>query len=443
MTQQSSALVRLPDPAATATATGTSGEVSEAVLEAFEDALAEVVADAWQDLAELPGYRDLAAGEAQAVRDALRRSTLVFVTCLREGRGLNGEDREYYRGLGADRAWKGIPIEALEHAFRAGYHNSHRRMERAAHELLKHRPVDRADQVRTLNARMLELFPAAWTAAREGYEAALVGELTPRHVARRRFVTDVLDGAVEDTDVEERLRRLGVRAPDRWQPLVVVVRSPSHPDLADSVEAVLETTQDAMAGPVRDGPVRHAAILVPATADGAPGFDGERVGAVARRHDVTVVAGTRCRLELISPTYRRLRGHLDLIARIAPTPGILSIRKLVRHAVLAAGSRDDAAWFVGAVLAPVLGPCDLRWDPLATLFAVHDADGDRAAAADALDVSERTVRRRIRRVSDLLAIDPNNPVCRGDVATALRLLRLHGDTLPPPHDLAWTHHYVQ
>lgn len=358
----------------------------------------------------------------------------TFVACLREDRELDAPDLTLFRDLGVRRAVSSISSEALEEAWHVTFDVIQLELDRIVHD---HPNPSSGEVGRTLIGRVLRLLPDALQAGRAGHRAAVAGRRLPHHLERRNVVSDLLDDRIDGRAAGNRLARLGVAtaelhlAADRGRRLPRLPRRAAAGagrghrraggrDHRPGVRPADPPHGDAGACADRPRPAAGRAVRVDRRPPRRHGRGGSPRWSGAGRGDLPA-AGRPPRRD--RPAGRPSGGAVHPTAGALRRPGRHAgrRRRLVRRrrARTAAGTLRPA--------------CDL----LASLYAVHDADGDLQAAADALGLAERTVRDHLRRAAGLLEIDHDGAVVGGDVGTALDLLRVHGHQLPPPGDPAW------
>lgn len=388
--------------------------------------------EACDELWGMSGYEDLTSSQREQVRAAVRGTVEIFIGQMETGDGeLTDEDRHFFEQLGVTRAWNGIQLGHVKQGFDVGYRHAYEHLARAAHA----RGEVGAIAAASLATQLAGLYRQAWDAIERGHRAAFRSGVLPEEGDRRALVTGILTGTADPQQLMEALGRSTSASNRRWK-LVLVVGHPSEGDVELAAgDLVAAARPGAARGQRCTDPVHHVPVLLDTSPeDGAD--DPLQPESLAHRHGVTFVVARADDTSRLAEVYRVVERHLALVTRLVPGPGVVTVRRLMRHAVLVDPSIDDAEWFIRDVLGAVLGVGSGRWDPLATLYALHDADGDTDEAAAALGLAARTVRGHLARITELLGVDPNSIGSAYDIGVALRMLRVHADRLPPTSDVA-------
>lgn len=407
--------------------------VRRAVLGELRRRVDDIEDEACDELWGMDGYEDLTAPQREQVRAAVRRTVVIFVRQMEsDGDELTDGDRHFFEQLGVSRAWSGVQLGHVKQGFDVGYRCAYGHLSLIAQASGE----AGARATASLATRLAGLYRQAWDAIERGHRAAFRGGILPEEGDRRTLVTGILTGTADPQQLVELLGgSTSVRA-RRWD-LVLVVGHPAGGDVEQAADDLLEAARwGAARGQRLSDPLSHVPVLVDRSPEDRTD-DPLRAEPLAHHHGVTFVVARSddaCRL---AESYRVVERHLPLVTRLTQRPGLVTARQLMRHAVLVDPSIEGAEWFIRDVLGAVLGVGSSRWDPLATLYALHDADGDVDEAAASVGLAARTVRGHLARITDLLGVDPTSIGSVYDMGVALRMLRVHADDLPRPEDAAW------
>jgi DNA-binding PucR family transcriptional regulator len=184
---------------------------------------------------------------------------------------------------------------------------------------------------------------------------------------------------------------------------------------------------------LRTSPSPHAVILVPTPT--AEAWTSARRGASQAAHDQGVilvaidpVAGPSA----IHRAYGAAARDVPL-ARAVAGPGEVRPDDLVVFRVLASAGPDEGKALLSRTLGPLFQLTENRRETLLeTLDALWASEGRVVEAADALAITERALRYRIRRLQELTGLDPDNPADRLQLDLARHALRLYPDHLVMP-----------
>lgn len=346
------------------------------------------------------------AGFAEALAD-VSRSCRTLTRAERESRRALGERaadagfglRELTAGhlAAARRAWPALPGVA------------------GAHD---------AAELRQVGAAVLAALEAGIGAPAEGHVRAQRHATRRAEAARRRFVDDLLYGRSDPGRVAEQAEGFGLRLADRH---TVAVAAPARGKPYDEAHPLLRRVESELAGRFGD----HDALIAPK--DGrlvcvAPTTqrpvldafmkltstpDGTRV-AVSRPH--SGAAG-------VVRSYEEALSALDLAERLALDDRVLNAANLLVFPVLL---RDRAA--MSDLVQSVLGPLETARGGAAplleTISAYAAANYVNAGAARRLDLSVRALSYRLERIAALTGFDPDDPLQRYTLETAVLGARL-------------------
>lgn len=410
--------------------------LTETVLERVVDALdrqREVMVDAvlagMRD--EVPAYRDLSDRDAELVREGVRLTVNQFVDLLCEQRRLSPSELAMIESLGGVRAAQGVPMDDMLQGIRAA-------MSAGWDYIVGLVPTDAPTDavvpaVGHLGDEVFHFMQQSAAVMAKGYTAHQRLGLTARVRARDEAVEELLAGVFDsDADVERRAAALGIdlRVPHG---LLLLALPEAAGDVADALrttrDALVDRLPDVLDGSVRMAPTVHAVIVVPApTAD-----DWQRAVdlavEVAARQRVLVLAADPVRgASGIHAAYTDAVRLVRIVRRVGTRPGVLRPDDLVVYRFLDAAGAEEGRRLVRRVLGPVLEqPAEWRGKLLGALRAMATTNGVLTDAADYLQVHEKTVRYRLRRLEELTGLDVARPLDRLQLDTALLLLDLYPD----------------
>ena len=423
---QVDAVVDLTDrPAVGQEADASARSVLGSLLRGMEERTDLIVSETLAQAAQLEGYRDLSQAQVQRVHRMIAASIAIVLRRIgepdgvREGEEVSGPDGEFYRMLGASRAWSGVPLDSLQEAFDICYERANAHLTQVAQQ---YGEVG-ADAVGAFARRLAKLYTKVWATIEKGYAEARTGNRKPDDSQRRELVSSVLDGMVGPQGLEVAAAGSPVTAGPAIL-LVAVARTPRD-GLGEAVTALLAAFPNALEGVERQEPVVHVPVLVPVRADGDGLERRPRLRELAHEFGVTLVDTDPADLDGLGAAYRPVRRHLDLAMLAGGPSGVVSVGRLMRYAAVRASCPEEARWIVDRMTGPLVAASSSCWDRLATVYAVHDAEGDLQAAAEELGRARRTVRHHLSVIGGLLDVDLGKGRIPVDVDLALLLRRIH------------------
>jgi hypothetical protein len=316
----------------------------------------------------------------------------AFVRAGRRGRAPAGEELDFVRARGAQRAHELLPLDALLETYLIG--------QRTFWEAIVAAAGDSEEGLRAaqeLTAFTFEYTHSINVAVAEAYMAESRAQASEVERGRRDLLDRLLSGRPPGPDEERRAEALGLRAGP------VVVAEPSERVVMRAL------AREGAFVVARHGEVIGIAPLEPADLRAAL----LRAAAFLKRtHSVTLRAGvsTPC-------------GSLGELGR-----GYVEARRALGHAAPVALLEDIPLFDYLAATADetahlLLPPGIDKLSPLAeTLRAYADCDLNVARAAELLNVHANTVHYRLRRVQELTGRDPRRFSELVELTTALRII---------------------
>lgn len=355
-----------------------------------------------------PAYRAAIDADPGDVRREVRRSLRHSVASLLDPARSREAARACSARIGAERAARGLPLDALLNAFRIG---GALVWQALVDEVTRHHPRD-AHLLVHLAADVRNFVDDHCARVAESYRAA-ERELTWRRENRRRLLAaDLLDGATRIADLPDAAAALGLPERGRYA-VVLVAGGRGAPPLPHGFRAVWHPGPDAERGIVGLGEcgVRRLAAAWRASTDGTPGV---RVGISSAVEGLAAVGGAR-----------RLA---ETALRICPAGGGTVLLDDELPAALVAAEPALGDLLADRVLGPLraLPPAD-RALLLDTLTVWLDCDGSAQRAAARLYCHRNTVLNRLRRCEQLTGRSLTRPADLVELALALTAHRLDRD----------------
>ncbi|MCQ4205827.1 PucR family transcriptional regulator [Streptomyces longispororuber] len=357
-----------------------------------------------------PAYRAAIDADPGDVRDEVRRSLRHSVGSLLDPGPARAAARACSARIGAERAARGLPLDAVLHAFRLG---GALVWQALVDEVTLRHPED-AHLLVHLASDVWNFVDEHCTCVAEAYRDA-ERELTWRRENRRRLMAAaLLDGATRIADLPDVAAALGL--PERGRYAVVLVadgRGTAPPRTPAGVRAVWQPGPGAARGIVHLGdltPARLAEAL--GASGGCPA--GARIGVSPAVDGLAAVGGAR-----------RLA---ETALRICPAAGGTVLLDEELPAALVAAAPVLGGLLADQVLGPLLAlpPAD-RTLLLDTLDVWLDCDGSAQRAAARLYCHRNTVLNRLRRCEQLTGRSLTRPTDLVELALALSAHRLrHG-----------------
>lgn len=367
---------------------------------------------------EIPEYRSLQDEDDVACASDIDLALDMFVDAARHGRALTGAERHAMEAVGRARADAGIPLDAIT----AGVN--------VAARVVRDWPTTR-ESIDREDAEPFRLFSERVTTFANGINAAILVAYVARseeratspEQARARFWNRLLGGGFRSDDIAI---REGLRAGcDLGHPWALVLL-PGHrrPERLE-VEA-LASVPGGVSVPVVNAAVPHVALAVPVPAFDAWNRIEDAMRAVGHEHKAVLVSigPCECPLEL----YRCYQRTVPLVAHghgFADAPGLLRATDLADAVLLATVPECAADYFADETLGAIeRQPRQRAQRWLRTLDALVHNDGSPKAAAAALGVNPKTVRRRMEAMKNEvgLVFDSFDVLYRLRIALTLRKL---------------------
>ena len=389
---------------ATPVSAATLGDLHKSIFDAIErdaDALARrLTLAARAEVAEYAAVRDPAfAAEVMAHG---REHVDVFVRCGRAGRPPVGEELDFVRARGAQRARELLPLDALLESYLIGQRTFWEAIIAAAGDSLE--GMRAAQELTAFTFRYTHAISVAVAAAYLSERSALATEVER---GRRDLLDRLLSGRSPGADEERHAERLGLKPGGDH---VVVVAASGERVIAHALArqepggAFVVARHDEVVAIVpayiRRGPRELRAAL-------------ERTGEpLARNHGVVLHAGVSTTCAGLSEI---ARGYGEAMRALRHGPGIVALEEIALADYLTAGADETARRLIphGVDKLDALAP---------TLQAYADADLNVARAAERLAVHPNTVHYRLRRVHELTGRDPRRFAELVELTTALRML---------------------
>lgn len=352
---------------------------------------------------------------------------------------LIGQDRRPVAGAGieiGDRVLAGSEDYHIDHSVRAALHSAP--IVLAPGEQVSYWLV--AESLRSGSSQRLLrslLQIGSW------YLAALLGSgrVRAERDARRRIavLNEIMHaGEVPERDVQNQMVELGWSASGWNTGLHVTLRGHAdpgrivdlHAEMSDrlaaaGIEGPLVERNDGWSGWMTDAaepPPESYGLVVGSLGVALAGFTAAHSGLQAHGgigRPYPELSGLR--RSLIEASEASVIAN----ARTHEPSGVAHIDRLgVQRVLLGWFSSDDFTSYAGSILEPVL-EMDHEGDLLETLEAYLDASCSTTGAAHRLGVHRNTVSNRVRRVTDVLGIELDDPETRLSLQLACRVLRIN------------------
>ncbi|MFJ9036361.1 PucR family transcriptional regulator [Streptomyces sp. NPDC102406] len=359
-----------------------------------------------------PAYRAAIDTDPGDVRREIQRSLRHSVASLLDPARSREAAFACTTRIGTERAARGLPLDALLHAFRLG---GALIWQALVDEVTRHHPRD-AHLLVHLAADVRAHIDEHCARAADAYRTA-EHELTWRRENRRRLMAAaLLDGAIRIADLPEAAAALGLPERGRYA-VVLVAGGRGGVPAPDGAPTVWHPGPDAERGIVAlaDHDVRRLAEHWLVSAGHGSGV---RVGVSPAVEGLAAVGGAR-----------RLA---ETALRICPADGGTVLLDDELPAALVAGAPALGTLLADRVLGPLraLPPADgaLLLD---TLTAWLDCDGSAQRAAARLYCHRNTVLNRLRRCEQLTGRSLTRPTDQVELALALHAHRLGGHGAAP------------
>ena len=392
------------------------------MLQARTTEVAEAMATAV--LAEVSIYRQLDGPAFNDYQAGMARSFEAFLGMIATGATELAEgERGWLRAVGAERAARGFPLEAVRRGPQVAMRVGRRQVASTVWSIgeppgvarvLIELPLLLVDFVAQLDAELVI-----------GYQAGL-GE---RERNRTDLLADLLAGSFADN--EGLLTRAAAAGINLTGPhgLLVVTGPGRAAEVARAGQDVVSALPGALAVPMTASHPPHVAVLVPA--DDQAAWDAVWVavaGVTSQRHAVAVAGWCTGPTEL-HRAYRQASEVLQL-ALIVHTPGLVDIGDLLTDRCLQFAPTGVLHELVDRTLGPLLRLSARDRSALVdTLWALH-RQTSAAQAAAALGVHVKTVRHRWARIRELTGLELSQEQSDKRFGNA-RAVRLAGAGWPP------------
>ena len=369
-------------------------------------------------LRETPGYRSLSGEGEIALASRIDLALEMFIDAALHGRGLTAAERITMQAIGRAMADAGIPLDAIT----AGV-NVAARVVRDWPTLHESVEKEEAERFRLFSERTTTFANGINAAILSAYVSRTEERATSQEQARARFWNRLLGGGYDSDDVAV---RQGLRAGCDLDHPWALVLLPGHRRLERLEVDALASVPGAVSVPVVNPTVPHVVLAVPVPACDVWTAIEATMRVIGSEYKAVLVSVGPCG----SPTelHRCYQRTVPLVAHIngfAGSPGLLRATDLADAAVLAtvpeSAADDFASQTLGAIERRPRQQAR-RW--LRTLDALVHNDGSPKAAAAALGVNPKTVRRRMEGMKNEvgLAFDSFDTLYRVRMALTLRKL---------------------
>ena len=385
-------------------------------LEANAEAIARRMAlAAREEVEEYAGVVDPAF--AAEVLAHASEHVATFVRTSRAGRPPEGEELDFVRSRGAQRARELMPLDALLESYLIG--------QRTVWEAIVEAAGDSPDGMRAgqeLTALTFGYTHAINVAVAEAYLRESNALATEAERSRRDLLDRLLSGGDPGPEEARRAEALGLRS-DAEQ-VVVVARVAGGEEVTRLVVRAL-----ARADPERPFVVpRHdevVAILPVYVRRGPPEIRGalERaLETLARTHGVVARAGVSSVCSGLSELARGYGEAGRALRHAGADSPVVALQDIGLLDYLAAGADDTAERLVPAGARRLLADGGKAGSLTQTLRAYAACDLNVARTADTLTVHPNTVHYRLSRIATMTGRDPRRFDDLTELLTALRLL---------------------
>ncbi|MEB8336802.1 PucR family transcriptional regulator [Streptomyces endophyticus] len=355
-----------------------------------------------------PAYRAALDADPGDVHAEIQRSLRLSVASLLDPPRNRDAARACSARIGAERAARGFPLDAVSHAFRLG---GALVWQALVDEVTLRHPED-AHLLVHLAVDVWNFVDEHCTHVAASYRRA-ERELTWRRENRRRLMAAaLLDGAIRISDLPDAATALDLPERGRYAVLIAVggSRGAPRPTLPPGVRAVWHTAAEAERAIVDLGELEADQLAAALREFCCPG-PGLRVGISPAVEGLAAVGGAR--------------RHAETALRICPQSGGTVLLDEQLPAALVAAAPALGRILAGRVLGPLLAlpPAD-RTLLLDTLTAWLDCDGSAQRAAARLYCHRNTVLNRLRRCEQLTGRSLARPADLVELGLALSAHRL-------------------
>ncbi|MGW2346173.1 PucR family transcriptional regulator [Streptomyces sp. NPDC001661] len=363
-----------------------------------------------------PAYRAAIEADPGDVRAEIQRSLRHSVASLLDPPRNREAARACSARIGADRAARGFPLDAVSHAFRLG---GALVWQALVDEVTLRHPED-AHLLVHLAVDVWNFVDEHCTHVAESYRRA-ERELTWRRENRRRLMAAaLLDGALRIADLPDAASALDLSESGRYAVLIAVRggRGAPRPTLPGAVRAVWHTAADTERAIVDLGEL-DVAQLAAGVREFCRAEPGMRVGVSPAVEGLAAVGGAR--------------RFAETALRVCPRDGGTVLLDEQLPAALVAAAPALGRLLADRVLGPLLAlpPAD-RTLLLDTLTAWLDCDGSAQRAAARLYCHRNTVLNRLRRCEQLTGRGLARPADLVELGLALSAYRLAPQAVRAP-----------
>jgi sugar diacid utilization regulator len=372
--------------------------------------------------AETSAYANLPPARAETWASGVDAALGMFIDGGILGRDLGTDERAAMRRIGRERAEQGIPVDSVAASIAV------------AARVVRDWPLRRLRGPLSAEDRdaLALLSERATTFANKLTSEALTAHLERREEqatslehARARLWTDLLGGTVSEDDGERRGEALGCDLGTPWTLLLSMLGQDE--DSTAFEEAVFAAVPGSVVVPLATAATPHIVVAAPTERFNSPGEVRRLLTALAAENKATVVGvGPVSGARRLFGRYRTGRNLLPYLDRLTKGPALfVEAGEHTEAALLAAVPEDERVAYVDDVLGEIeRAPSRWRVKLLRTLEAVVEHDGSPKAAAAALGVSVKTVRRHIEQIQELIGRDLGRLVDLQQIRTALILRRM-------------------
>lgn len=371
---------------------------------------------------ETTAYANLPPARAEAWASGVDAALRMFIDGGVSGRDLTDDEKAAMRRIGRERADQGIPVDSVAASIAV------------AARVVKDWPLHRLRGPLSAEDReaLALLSERATTFANKLTSEALTAHLERREEratslehARARLWTDLLGGTVSDGEGGRRGEALGCDLSTPWALMLSPLRRGD--DSAEFEEAVLSAIPGSVVVPLATATTPH--IVVAAPTEQFPSTDELRrvLTCLAGENKATVVGvGPVSGARRLHGRYRTGRNLLPYLERLAKGPALfIEAGEHTEAALLATVPEEERHAYLDDVLGEIeRSPSRWRVKWLRTLEALVEHDGSPKAAAAALGVSVKTVRRHVEQIQELIGKDLGRLVDLQQIRTALILRKM-------------------
>lgn len=370
-------------------------------------------------LEETPAYRALEGDEATAWATGVHRALGMFVEGGIAGRELTEVERTAMEAIGRARAEQGMPLDAISASIAVAA--------RVVRDWALLRPADGThDERRALTVfseRVTTFANRITSAALRAYVARKEELATSLEQARARLFDRLLGGRVQSQEAAVREgHELGCDLTIPWALVLLPAAGLHTPDRLE-VDA-LAAVAGSVIVPMGTTDTPHAVLAVPVHQHDA-GSEREAVVNVVHKHNISVLwTGPSSGIDALPRAYRSARALVPYVDGLASPPAVVDVADHREAALLATVPHELRDGYVTDVLGGIEREPRPRARRLLRTLEVLVQTESLKAAANALGVNVKTVRRRIEQVERLSGLRLDRPADVHRARTALTLRRL-------------------